>query len=1032
MLNFDHYNTIMKQYILLVTAFATLSLSAKKIPSGNVQQFNSFTENKGQVHDQNFEARNDVRFSGTDGNLNFYLKNDGISYQLSRVESWTEERDVRGRKTTMVPDQLTIYRIDVAWMNANTDCNVSAEGKMPGYSNYYVPSCPNGALEVMSYSEVTYENLYNGIDLKWYFKNGHLEYDYIVSPGADYHQILLSITGASSLKIDRQGVLIINTPLGTLTQQAPIASQNGRLLKSAWILTQDGSAGFSIEGYDPALPLVIDPIVRSWGTYYGGNGDDYGGTVIIDANGNLYVSGVAGSSFNMVTSGAHQVNYGGNTADAFLAKFNSSGVRIWSTLYGGGGLDFGSNCATDGSGNVYLSGTTTSSSPSSVIATFSGHQGGYGGNYDSFLVKFNASGVRQWGTFYGGSGSETGAGCATDAAGNVYLAGNTSSTANISTPGSHQPAYGTTNQDAYLVKFNTSGVRQWGTYYGSTNMETCYGVCSDGTNVFITGYTSGASTVITTAGAHQTTFGGSLYDVYLVKFDGSGVRQWGTYYGGNSDEIGMGCTADASGNVYITGETYSGNGIASPGAHQTGNASLGNRDSFLAKFNAAGVRQWGTFYGGTGYDNAAGCFVDAMGNVYLAGTTSSSGGVAIATAGAYQPVYGGGAEDAFLAKFNAAGVRQWGTYYGSTGSDGSGSVCTDASGNIYITGYTSTSGGSAISSAGSHQSTYGGGAYDGFITQFIDCALPSPVNTTPTGNRSVCSGMSASLSASGNGTITWYSSSTSTTVLGTGTAFITPTLTASNYTYFVEAQNCVPGTQRTPVSVTVNPLPIISISSSVTKHCLGSTSTLTANGASSYTWNNGGGGSSTFTVAPTVNTIYTVTGTNGVTGCSNTAVKTVSVVPAPQLTVSSSPTLICAGESTTLTASGANTYSWGTSGAGGSITVTLTASEAFTVTGTDNNGCTDTKVLNQQVNPCTELRERFANGQSIQVYPNPFKDRISIKTESGAQKEIEIVNMLGEVVFKGYTGADLKLGHLNCGLYLVRINGKVISKVVKE
>src|SRR5690606_17519606 len=134
-----------------------------------------------------------------------------------------------------------------------------------------------------------------------------------------------------------------------------------------------------------------------------------------------------------ITSGGHQNAYGGGSNDAFLVKFNTDGVRLWGTYYGGSAIDYGSSCASDGTGNVYLSGRTQSASN---IAS-GGHQNTYGGSSDAYLVKFNSDGVRQWATYYGGSDTDYGSSCATDGSGNVYLAGRTKSANNIAS-GGHQ------------------------------------------------------------------------------------------------------------------------------------------------------------------------------------------------------------------------------------------------------------------------------------------------------------------------------------------------------------------------------------------------------------------------------------------------------------------------------------------------------------------------------------------------------------------------------------------------------------------
>jgi hypothetical protein len=236
-----------------------------------------------------------------------------------------------------------------------------------------------------------------------------------------------------------------------------------------------------------------------------------------DALGNVYMTGHTPSTSGIATAGAHQTIYGGSSTDAFLVKFNPSGVIQWGTYYGGAGVDIGYSCATDASGNIYLAGDTQQSFPASGISTIGAHQSAYGGGYsDGFLVKFDSNGLRQWGTYYGGNWLDVSFSCATDASGNVFMSGETQSPNGIATSGAHQ----TTFDDAFLVSFNSSGVRQSGTYCGGIK-----NVCTNDAsgNVYITGYTQ-SNSGIATAGAHQTANGNNGYsDAFLVKFSGISV-----------------------------------------------------------------------------------------------------------------------------------------------------------------------------------------------------------------------------------------------------------------------------------------------------------------------------------------------------------------------------------------------------------------------------------------------------------------------------------------------------------------------------
>jgi hypothetical protein len=726
---YEMKTTTLKLALCFFALTSAINLKADKSPNSVY-----FQENKGQIHDQNFNPRPDVLFSGNTNGLYYHLKHTGLSYQLLRID---EFKTVLNSKTTQPQKQVakqTVYRIDIDWLNANPLAQVVKSNELEGSENFYSDVCPNGIADVKTYQQVIYKNIYSGTDLKWYHKDGSLEYDFIVHPNSDYHNIKMKINGAEKISVNTKGELEIVTPLGTIIEKAPVAYQGDTRIDAQWKLN-DEVVSFEIGQYNKNLALIIDPSIRVWGTYYGSTSDDESNETCLDNSGNVYIVGTTASNAAIATVGAHQTTIS-TTTDAFICKFNSSGVRLWATYYGGTGTEAANACITDATGNVYVAGNTTTTN--SVLATAGAYQVFPSGGSDGFIVKFNTSGVRQWGTYYGGVGQEYLEDIYLDNSANVYVVGTSSGSGStgMTTTGSHQigNAGGT---DAFFVKLNTSGVRQWATYYGGAGNDTGLGCFVESAGgVFITGNTATTGgTIIATAGAHQAAHGGGTNDAFLAYFNTSGVRQWGTYYGATGNDFGTCIAKDGAGFVYMGGYTSSGSAIASAGAHQVTHGGSTN-DGMLIKFNSSGVRQWGTYCGGPGNDFVNSVAINTVNNrIYIAGASSAGGN--IATINGFQTVHGGGLFDAFLVSFIPSGVRQIGTYYGGTGNfDDQATGCvTDLSGNLYMTGRTTSATG--LSTPGAHQTAFGAfGNNDGFLVKFQDC---SSTFSTALNSATICS-----------------------------------------------------------------------------------------------------------------------------------------------------------------------------------------------------------------------------------------------------------------------------------------------------
>ncbi|PBQ32694.1 hypothetical protein CNR22_13225 [Sphingobacteriaceae bacterium] len=917
----------MKNSILASLLVLSQSLFAIETKPGNENR--GFTENKGQIHDQHFSQRPDILFSGFDGRMDFHIGAQGISYQLSRVENRKEQIDPKTLLSRSTPASSTVYRVDVKWLGTNSGVSVKKGLPLVGYNNYYLSYSNDPVLNVQSYGDITLENIYKNIDLHYYYKNGVLKYDYVVKPNTDYQQIKLQIKGAD-IEIQSDGSLLLKTPLGAIQEGAPLVYQNGIALKAKWKIDND-VLSFSIQNYNPSLPLLIDPPTRVWGTYYGAGGTDNFEGVVTDGANVVYAVGQSASS-GMATIGAHQTTLA-SYRDALLVKFNGAGSRTWSTYYGGAADDFGHACTVDASGNIYMAGETWSTGTVS-IATPGAHQTVHSAsttsNGDAFLVKFTSAGVRIWGTYYGGTGFDTGLSCSTDKLGNIYMSGQTSSGSDIATSGGFQTGLiGSTT--AFLVKFDASGVRQWGTYYGNYN-DVGSGCKTDTlNNVYMTGRTFfwsfNQATVVASPGSHQAGSGGSS-DAFLVKFDANGSRLWGTYYGGSGEDYGYACSVDKNNNVFIVGQSSSigDTSIASNNSYQSVNTTT-TTDAFAAKFNASGVRQWGTYYGGSGLDIALSCFNDTLGNLYFSGLTTTSTSSIMSSPNSHQNIHAGN-RDAFFTKFNGVGQRQWSTYYGGTGDDVGFACAGDITGRYYVAGETHATTGSAtaIATSSAFQTSIGGTAVDdGFLVKFNDCAPAIP--TAIMGTTLACSSLAQhvySIAAIATATAyTWtFPPAWTNTAISANIFSVNPN---QNGTLSISASNSCGTSPNLTLDVVYAQSPTVTVSNGTI--CPGDYFDIAPNGALTYSIS---GNSSV--VNPNTTTNYTVTGINA-EGCTSTAIANISVAPSPVISVNGGT--LCAGSTFTILPSGASTYTYSS----GLAQVSPNQTATYTVSGSSALGC---------------------------------------------------------------------------------------------
>jgi hypothetical protein len=906
--------------------------SPRDYPSGNgpvktsragmlsIERPAGFVENKGQLLGFDGLPHPEVKFYFEQGDLQIFVFENGLSYQFTRLEFPEDIQKAAQPRRPGIPDfektlalcekiKRETHRMDMRLQGAARHPRITREKRSSYYINYY----NRNTLDVHAYEKIRCHEVYPGIDWVIYIQNRNVKHEFIVHPGADPADIRMVFTGHDSTRLENDGSFSLISSMGIISEQAPVSFQQGKEVPTSFAL-ESNILSFQTGNYSNKDTLVIDPSII-WSTFFGGPDYDAVSSTKVDPSGNVYVGGYTGSTVSIASSG-HQNNFGGGIYyDAFLAKFSSTGSLLWATYYGGSGADDCYDCTTDGSGNVYLSGTTTSTTN---IAS-GGHQNTIGGSGDAYLVKFNSAGTRQWGTYYGGGSGEAGYRCTTDFSGNVYLVGTTSSTANIASGGFYNTMQG--NGDSFIVKMNGAGQLQWASYYGGPDGDVGYACATDAAgNVYMAGDTKSSTGIA--SGGHQNTYASAsgTHDGYLVKFNSSGARLWATYYGDYYWEFTEFCATNAAGDVYLAGITQSTAGIASGGYQNTHG---GNFDSYIVKFNSSGVRQWGTYFGGTGDDAGAIGAVDGSGGLYLVGTTTSTAAIA---SGTFLNTYHGGQQDAFMARFSSGGQMQWASYYGSNGHEVGIDCAYDPGGYLYLAGFTNNS--SFSMTPGSYQTSYGGGFYDGLLVKICDAPGQPP---TIIGKQAICGGVvltntyyvqadPSATSYSWSYPGSWSGTASSNSLVVTPTSAGTITVTLHNA--------CGSGMAQT-LAIVSSPFPTVTVNSGII--CNSQSFTIVPNGAFTYTFSGG-----TPVVSPTANASYSVTGTNSV-GCTSTAaaVSNVTVLSSPVPTITVSSGSICAGQVFTLSPAGAQTYTYSS----GTALVGPTVNSSYSVTGTSSAGC---------------------------------------------------------------------------------------------
>lgn len=608
----------------------------------------TFEANRGQTDPS-------VKFVSRGPGYTAFLTSDGMVLSLRANHTATGDAVVHPSKKATLQLRL---------LGASKNPSVVGEGPQPGRVNYFIGNNPaKWRGNIPTYDQVRYKNIYPGIDLLYYGNHRQMEYDFAIAPGAKPERIQFEVSGASDMHIDAYGNLILTTGIGELHFQTPTVYQESKgqriPVEGGYVVRDPSHVGFQVAKYDRNSALLIDPVLV-YSTYLGGTSDDQVSGIAVDTAGSVYVAGSTDSTDFPLTSLGALSN--GNT-HVFIAKLDATGSNLIYTDYlGGNSQDYGYALALDSANNIYVSGGTASSD-FPVVNPF---QGTYSGGFDAFLTKISPDGSSLlYSTYFGGSGSNFVSSLAIDNAGEMVIAGYTSSTT-FPVANAYQPT----------VSANQGGA------FGN------YG--------FLTKFTADGLSLV--------------YSTYLAGSSNVPLNCGGTPCWPEPTSIVKGMVLDTLGNAYVTGTTNTYNFPVTQGTYLTSDSTQGNGSvGFVSKFGGSGNLQYSTyFYDPTGVvTNPTAIAVDSSGSAYITGAALSFGTFPITVTTICDPsVYGFGCNYAFVTKFDATGTTLlYSTFLGPNNEADPQAILLDGRNDAYILAYT---GGGLFSTVNGIESFSGG------------------------------------------------------------------------------------------------------------------------------------------------------------------------------------------------------------------------------------------------------------------------------------------------------------------------------------
>jgi hypothetical protein len=884
----------------------------------------------------------------------------------------------------------------------------------------------------------------------------------------------LMILGASlssfSQKLD---TVYRNAGYGQMEHVGLFKESNGNVIMA-------GSYASGINDIDPGSNTVPLPPANNFGFYlikYNDLGSYLGhmsvsGTANVlaqdaarDASGNYIIVGeFTGTTDFDPSANTFTVNSGTSQGKAFIAKYDANFNFLSVYTFTATNYSAFQSVKVDAAGKIYVGGYFWGTQDFDVgIGVANETSTTTGSNvfliYDSSMNLLNR--FVNFGRFK--------TLCEVDNSGNIYLAGLFNANSDFDPSPSTYTLTPVGGSDVFIAKYNSSMVLQWVGQIGNTNSENLKQLKLDGNgNPILLGEFSGTVDFdMNTSSTYTLT--SVATDNFLVRISALGLFNWARHYQLSNvfnNVIGDYVDVDVNNNIYLTG-AFSGTKNFNNGGIAFNMVATGDVDGFVEKLDNTGAQQWCFRFGGStpGFNYTGGhCIsIENSGQIDLIGSMRSVNDFDPSPYDSISITAYSGFYNSFIAKYNQLKTLTVATPslcagntltipYSINGTCNVGNIFTaqlsDATGSfaspVSIGTISATSSGTitaTVPSTVAYGTNYrvrvvssnpvqkGERNNSNILINNAPSVLSSPSSKT------VCINANTSFTSavsSNSTTVQWYfnSSPVSTATMATISLPAVQLLNAGNY-YLTVTNGCGSANSNT-VTLTVNN-PSVTVSGLLSV-CAGQSTTLTAAGAANYSWNTGVN-SSSITSSPSANTNYTVTGVDA-QGCIDTETLTVVLNALPTVSVSTSNAIICTGETSTLTATGANTYSWNTTSSGSAIIVNPTTNTVYTVTGTDANGCSNSSTITQSVSLCTGITQ-LVNESSVSVFPNPFTDVITIKN-TFENSTIVIVDVLGKVVFEKQivsSETSIDLNELKTGFYQLMVKGEDNSytqKIIKQ